>query len=202
MGLLLIFARPGATAAGSRGEHRLLGITSNPPLSERGRRELGEKRKQGLYPPVGAVYVSPLLCCTQTASLLYPMVVPVTLNFLSDRNYGSFEGKTYEQLKKDPDYLLFTETGGKTTPPGGESAQEFSERLKAAIQYIAGDAEKRNIHEAAVITHDVCLLNIMAQFYLSAKSALNLADFLSVDRNGFKADLNVPALTFASVKPF
>lgn len=199
--LQLIFIRHGATT-GSKEEHRFLGITANPPLSERGKRELMQKKKQGVYPYVDALYISPLKCCVETAPLLYPMLVPVALNFLSERDYGSFEGKTYEQLKNDPAYRLFTDTDGKTTPPGGESAEDFSERLKAAVQYIAEDAQRLKIRKAAVITHDGCILNLMAQFYLSAKSKLNLADFLAGDRNGFKAEIDTSSLSFLSVEPF
>lgn len=64
--------------------------------------------------------------CVETARLLYPMMVPVVLPSLTELDFGSFDGKNYEQLKDDPAYRRWIATGGMTAPTGGESGAEFT----------------------------------------------------------------------------
>ena len=100
MEIRLVLIRHGMTAANA--ERRYIGRRTDPPLSEQGRRELSARRDKGAYPRVDGVFAGTLLRCTETARLLYPMLVPVAMPALNEMDFGTFEGKNYDQLKDDP----------------------------------------------------------------------------------------------------
>ena len=77
MAVTLYLIRHGLTQGNLEG--RYIGQRENPPLSDRGRRELTERKETHPYPRAEALYTSPLLRCLQTAQILYPMLVPVPL---------------------------------------------------------------------------------------------------------------------------
>lgn len=144
-------------------EGRYIGQSENPPLSVRGRQELEKRKAHHPYPRAERLYTSPLLRCTETAQLLYPMLVPVPLSSLAEQDFGLFEGKTYEQLKDDPTYRRWVDSAGLLPPPGGESGQEFALRLKGALSQIAGDCRSSGSKTAAVVTHGGCIMTILSR---------------------------------------
>ena len=155
----LVLIRHGQTAGNA--ENRYIGQSTNPPLTARGREQLLAWKEANRYPSADALYVSPLARCRETASLLYPMLVPVVLPSLIDLDLGSFEGKTYDELKEDPAYRRWIESRGMIAPPGGESGAEFSARLASAIHQIGSDAGRCGFHRATLITHAGCILTLL-----------------------------------------
>lgn len=113
-------------------ERRYIGSTDQP-LCPQGRKALGGRRA----PTVGAVYVSPLRRCRETAELLYPDMPQVVVEDLREWSFGAFEGHTYEELKDDPAYQAWLDTAGTSAPPGGESKAEVVRRVAAAFRSIA-----------------------------------------------------------------
>lgn len=128
MQLELVFIRHGRTAGNE--QRRYIGQSDDQPLSAAGRPSCrnGAARK---YPPIDALYASPLTRCQETAKILYPMLVPVTLPSLAEVDLGIFEGKTYEQLKDEPSFRRWIDSRGMTPPPGGEGGREIAQRLMA-----------------------------------------------------------------------
>ena len=55
-------------------------------------------------------------------------MVPIRLPSLAELDFGSFEGKNYEQLKEDPAYRRWIDSAGMTAPPGGESGEDVYKR--------------------------------------------------------------------------
>lgn len=193
LGFTLI--RHGATAGSW--DRRYLGLSANPSLSEHGKQDIQDRKRRGIYPNAEAVYISPLICCVETVPLIYPMLVPVVLDFLSERDFGSFEGKSYDQLKNDPDYRRFIESGDKISPPCGENKQEFMERLSDGLHYIADTAIKRHIHNTALITHDDCIMSLITQF---RPSELDAADYQTNYGGGFQIEIESRSFSLLSVK--
>ena len=193
----LILIRHAATVGSA--ERRYTGQTDNRPLSEHGKRELTDRKAQGKYPSADALYVSPMSRCIETARILYPMLVPVYLNSLAELDFGSFEGKTYDQLKDDPAYRRWVETSGMAAPPGGESGQEFSQRLHGAIRHIADDSITRGIRRAAVVTHGSCITNIMAQFTQSSPAGMGMYQFQTDNGGGYRLEMDVKTLAFSHI---
>lgn len=181
-------------------EKRYIGQRENPPLSEKGRQELEEKKARNLYPRAEALYTSPLLRCTETAQLLYPMLVPVALPSLMEQDFGAFEGKNYEQLKENPDYRRWIDTAGMVPPPGGESSREFTQRLAGALQKIAGDALSAHFKNAAVITHGGCIMTILTHLAdNSLSSPTAFYGFQAVNGGGYTAVLDTASARLSDI---
>ena len=113
-------------------ERRYVGSTDQP-LCVQGREALDGKRG----PAVGAVYVSPMRRCRETAALLYPDMPQAAVEDLRECGFGAFELRTYEELKDDPAYQSWLDTAGESAPPGGESKADIARRTLAAFRSIA-----------------------------------------------------------------
>lgn len=143
----LILIRHGITQGNL--ERRYLGQRNDQSLAREGIRQLEDYAARKRYPRADALYSSPMKRCVETARLLYPMMVPVVLPSLTELDFGSFDGKNYEQLKDDPAYRRWIATGGMTAPTGGESGAEFTARLEGALRQIAADARRLGIRRPA-----------------------------------------------------
>lgn len=132
-------------------ERRYIGSTDQP-LCGQGREALAGKQ----LPAVGAVYVSPLRRCRETAALLYPDMPQQIVEDLRECDFGAFEGRAYEELKDDPAYQVWLDTAGASAPPGGESRTDMARRTAAAFRDIAarhaaGDAIALVVHGGTIM---------------------------------------------------
>ena len=62
------------------------------------------------YPACDIVIASNLKRCTQTAEFIYPNKEVKICHDLRECDFGDFEGKTYEELKENADYIKWLET--------------------------------------------------------------------------------------------
>ncbi|MMZ60944.1 Alpha-ribazole phosphatase [compost metagenome] len=81
-----------------------------------------------------AIYCSDLLRCRQTLDYIYPDLNSIEAEVyfdhrLREMNFGEWEGKTYEMLKGLPLYTSWIDHPQNYTPPGGESWQQFHDRV-------------------------------------------------------------------------
>ncbi|MCI9485707.1 MAG: histidine phosphatase family protein [Lachnospiraceae bacterium] len=125
------------------GEGRYIGSTDEP-LSELGRRELTETLWKGGYGKAGlkkpqAVYVSGLLRTGETARLLFPGEPLTVREGLNECDFGAFENRNYEELKEEPAYTDWIESGGVLAPPGGEAKADFAARTIRAFEGIVAE---------------------------------------------------------------
>ena len=192
----LILIRHAACAGMS--ERRFGAPMINDGLSESGRKLLLDRKSRGVYPHADLLYVSPMRGCVETGHLLYPMLVPVTLSSLMERDYGIFQGKTYEELNSDPAYRRWIESGRLSAPPGGESHQEFVQRIHGAVLRLAQDAQSRNILTAAVVTHSSSILEMLRQFY---NPQLDETDVHLGEGGGYVAQLEPQSLHLSKIQP-
>lgn len=132
------------------------------PLCEQGIERLEELREDYRYPRVEMVYTSPLCRCEQTAELLYPDNMIRTVEGLADMNLGRFEGKSFEQLRDDPDFAAWIEDSAKNPPPDGEAPQEFMQRIVTAVQGIFREMMEQEMRSVAVITHGGVIMSLLA----------------------------------------
>ena len=58
--------------------------------------------------------------CIQTAKILYPGRAQVKIEEFRECDFGSFEGKNYQDLSGDPVYQAWIDSGGTLGFPGGE----------------------------------------------------------------------------------
>ena len=86
-------------------------------------RQRQEKSIGDLYPLVQYIISSPLKRCIQTAELIYPGQEISVEPMLRECDFGEYERKTYEELKNEPEYIRWMESGGMTAFPGEEEQE-------------------------------------------------------------------------------
>lgn len=156
----LVMIRHGKTA--SNRERRYLGKTDEP-LCEEGRRELTSYIKRELYPPVDAVFVSPMKRCRQTAAMLYPGIVPSVIEEWTEMDFGAFEGKTYEELKDDGRYQRWIDSGGMLPCPAGETKMNFSSRCERGFRRMLAMLRKEE-KTVGMVVHGGTLMALLGRY--------------------------------------
>ena len=151
--------RHGRTAESADGLY--LGRT-DLPLSAAGKQGLLDKAAQFVYPPAQIVYTSPLQRCVQTAALLYPERMTISLDALNECDFGAFTGKSFAQLKELPVYQKWVEGGFEAAPPDGESGMELLSRVLAGIQEIFSRMMAERLTDVAVVTHGGVIMSLLA----------------------------------------
>lgn len=154
--LQLIIIRHSMT--GWNKEKKYLGHTDLPVLKDSLMSYESLKRflSQGLP---DAVYASDLLRCQQTADFLYPNTLFLIDRRLRELSFGEWEGKTYKQLKNDSHYKYWLDHWENTSPPNGESGEEFHKRIDNFIAYILN----QNLKSIAIITHGGVIRKIVSE---------------------------------------
>ncbi len=148
------------------GSVRYVGRT-DLPLTERGRQELRDLVAEEPFFPVQAVYCGPLLRCRQTVEILYPDHTPRIAPDLTECDFGEFENKTAAELKDLPAYAAWLSGG---TPPGGEPNERFFKRSVVGFAKIMEEVMQQGETEVAVCTHGGCIMAILAQCGLPART--------------------------------
>ncbi len=106
-------------------------------------------------------YVSPMLRARQTAALWYPNARLITVDGLTEMNFGAFEGRTYKELQSDPVYQAWLATRCEGPCPGGEDMAEFSRRTAAAFERAVHGAAERGEHTAVFVAHGGTVMAVM-----------------------------------------
>ena len=138
--------------------------TSDFPLHDLGRNELYDKLDSFVYPRVDAVYSSPLLRCTETAEILFPNREIREAPEFRELNFGTFEGKTADELVTQPEFLEWIRGGMDARPPEGESVSELCLRTYQGLQRILLEMMHEDMQYAALITHAGVIANTLACF--------------------------------------
>ena len=131
---VLLLIRHCETALNER--HAYIGRTDEA-LSENGRMRAEEirRRESPLLGKVGRVFCSPMKRCRETAEILFPKQTRnmVTVPEWAEIDFGSFEGKNYEELSGDPEYQSWIESGGTKCFPSGEDRDSFIRRSNEGL---------------------------------------------------------------------
>lgn len=173
---MIAFIRHGATAGNL--EKKYIGITDEP-LCPQGKKYLQEH--MSLFPPVTQLFVSPMRRCQETAAIIYPELDQVIVPDFRECSFGLFEGKTYEMLKQEPEYIHWLESGGESPFPGGESRAELIRRCTGAFWQIVPQFQK----DTAIVAHGGTLMAL-----LSSLGEGNFYDWQAQNGNGFQAEFD------------
>ena len=99
---------------------------------------VGEKQARSLRAPLAdipfdAVWVSPLSRAVKTAKLILGEDEKnlMTDERLSEVAFGEWEGKSWQELEKEPLYQKWCDDWMRTRPPGGESFADMAQRVSA-----------------------------------------------------------------------
>lgn len=125
------FIRHGATAGNL--EKRYIGKRTDESLCKSGAEEIARNVAEGKYPSADFVFSSPMKRCLETCSLIYdsekkPGLKPVAIEDFCETDFGDFEGRNFGELKDNPVYKKWLESGGELPFPNGESRTEFAAR--------------------------------------------------------------------------
>ena len=136
------------------------------------------------YPPAEMIVASPMKRCVQTAELIYPGQKIVTEPELRECDFGRFEGKTYEELKDDPAYIAWLESGGVLAFPEGEDQEAFRSRCAEGVRrrLQKGITEKKK--SIAFVVHGG---TIMAALHRLAEGEHDFYDWQTGNGRGFLA---------------
>ncbi len=156
----LVMIRHGTTE--SNRERRYLGRTDEP-LCEEGKGELAAWKREGRYPPVDALFASPMKRCLQTAAILYPAMEPVCIGAWREMDFGAFEKKSYEELKDDERYQRWIAGGGRLSCPEGEGREAFVRRCKRGFQSMMGmlSGEEKTV---GMIVHGGTMMALLSSY--------------------------------------
>ena len=159
----LTFIRHGFTR--SNMEHRYLG-RRDESLCEEGRDQLLSLVGQNKYPACDLLYSGPMKRCLETARCIYPHQEIRMINDWKEMDFGSFEGKTYEELSGSKDYQEWIDSNGTLPFPKGESREEFTRHTmkgwKMMLQDIGRSAGGKTVRVSAVV-HGGTIMAILGQ---------------------------------------
>lgn len=130
---------------------------------EKFQRQHGAGGKGTAYPPVDWIIASPLKRCVQTAKLIWPGQEIRTEPMLRECDFGQYERKTYEELKNEPEYIEWMESGGMTAFPGGEEQTEFRARCAAGAEKWIGQLLEKRADSVAFVIHGGTIMAVLEQ---------------------------------------
>ena len=145
MTLEILLVRHGATAGNLRHAH--VGRTDEP-LCPAGRTAL-----RVLDPSAETVYVSPLRRARETAARCFPNARQLPVPGLREMDFGSFDGKNYEDLADDPAYRAWVDSWCRERCPGGEGRASFCRRTCAAFAALVDGALAAGAPRLIVVAH-------------------------------------------------
>ena len=144
-------------------EGRYIGHT-DVELSEEGKAQLGQMKDELIFPPVDAVFTSPLKRCTETAKILYPDNMPIVIDGFIEYNFGEFENKTADELKESPVFPRWLAGERGVEPPFGESNEAFEKRIRETFEKVAEGLMKTGTTSSAIVTHGGVIMAILAAY--------------------------------------
>ncbi len=147
-------------------ERRYVGCTDEPLLPSAAT-ELAQSEYRSYHPEL--VYTSPMLRCRQTAEILFPECVRggsrlIVCGGLRETDFGAFEYKAYDELKEEPAYQAWTDSGGTGAGPSGEAVTDFRIRCRREFLACLRHAETRGVQKIAFVTHGGVIMSVMEEF--------------------------------------
>jgi alpha-ribazole phosphatase len=129
-----------------------------------------EQRLLRNLPDVKIVFSSPMKRCLQTVELLYPAIEPVVINDFREIDFGDFENRNYDELKNDPSYRLFLDSGGTGIIPNGDEVPVYRNRCCEAFVRMIRRLGADDSEEAIVVCHGGTIMSILERFDEEKKS--------------------------------
>src|SRR5437588_5615088 len=136
------------------GEHGLLGrvLAGRMPgvgLTERGRAEIAAVAERLAGTGVAALYASPLQRTRETAEIVAERLdLPVEFrDDVIELDYGEWTGATFDAIRADPRWQLWSSQRSLAAIPGGESMRAVQQRIVAAMI----ELNERHLHETIVL---------------------------------------------------
>lgn len=131
-------------------------------LSDNGKRVIHEKREAEAYPMLKHVYTCKLLCCRETANLIYQLPA-VILNELGASDNEDSDGQALQELLK-----------GRTSTKKGSQTQRAFLSIKAIyeanvkagdmIRKVGSELERKGAEQCAIISNKMIILAVLRRY--------------------------------------
>ena len=156
---------------------------SDQPLCSQGITELIEIIDGRGYPMADHVFVSPMLRCIQTMEIIYNNIPFSIVAELRECDFGSFEGKTHDELKDNSEYQRWIDNGSKGVFPAGENTQRFKERCWQGFEKITAQVITDSIRNSALVVHGGTIMSILEKY---AQDCLDFFHWQTENGSGYK----------------
>ena len=114
---------------------------------------------------VSKVWVTNRRRTQETAQILFPGAKQILVPGLEEMNFGSFEGKNFEEMQNDSAYRSWVESGCLDVCPGGESKAVFCSRVCSAfLELTQGWQQKEPQAVYPVVAHGGTQMALLEQF--------------------------------------
>lgn len=140
--------------------------STDVPLSSEGKVKLENLKTRFKYPKAGLLYTSPLSRCTQTADILYPDMPQIIAQWLCECDFGSWEGKTANELKNNSEFVSWLAGETVELTNGGEPMNDFTNRVFKSFERIVDDIIRIHKKDAIIITHGGVIMTILSKYGL------------------------------------
>ena len=144
---------------------RYIGSTDEP-LSEEGLRQAAHA-ETGLK--CERVFVSPLLRTAQTAAVLFPGAKQEVIDDFREMDFGAFESRSAADMENDPQYRSWVDGMCIGRCPGGESREEFCERVCGAFSRLMEALRRECAGKAVLVVHGGTVMAILERFAIPKK---------------------------------
>ena len=177
----VLILRHGKTAMNLHGRYQ--GRT-DAPLCPEGEAELLDS---GICPDVRKVFVSPMRRAVRTAALCFPNAEQISVPDFREMDFGSFEGKNYQEMEDDPAYRAWVDGMCRGKCPGGESMAEFTDRVCAAFDTVAAEAIKHRENALVIAAHGGTIMALLSRYGRPGK---DYYDWYAPNGGGYVMNLN------------
>jgi broad specificity phosphatase PhoE len=112
---------------------------------------------------IHAIYASPLERAVETAKIIAEPhgLSPTVREQLGDLRFGEWEGRAFEELRRDPRWERFNSTRSLIRAPGGELMIEVQTRMVAEVESLR---ERHKNETMAVVSHLDPLRSLIAHY--------------------------------------
>jgi probable phosphoglycerate mutase len=132
-------------------------------LNTKGREQVSNLAQSLSRLPIETIYTSPLERAVETAeAIAMPhSVAPSVREDLGEFRFGDWEGRTFENLNRDPLWDQFNATRSTVRPPNGELMTEVQIRMSGEIDNLRRKHEGGTI---ALVSHADPLRSVIARY--------------------------------------
>ena len=164
------------------------------PLVDEGKEALKKLIDEGIYPIAKYPdYYTTGLCRTEeTLELIYGSKEHSKVEELKEMNFGIYECKSYEALKKEPNFNSWiNDETGDVEFPKGESRNQFVRRVTKGLKEIKGNHKLKELSHnhsgketaSIVVCHGGVMSTIMSQLFPETKK--NMWEWMPEPGHGY-----------------
>ncbi|MBQ8082746.1 MAG: histidine phosphatase family protein [Clostridia bacterium] len=140
----------------------------DPDLSDLGRQELERSDTKAFLAEHAPdmVFCSPMQRTLQTAAILLDgKDVPlVAVPELREIDFGVFEGRSFEDMKDDPEYTAWLDTNCEGPIPGGDFPDVFRDDVAVCFESLLETCRTERVERALIVSHGGVLGTILERF--------------------------------------